>query len=111
MDADGFFYFTDRLKRMIKSSGFNVFPAQVEAVLQKHPAVLHACVVGVPDARQAERVKAFVVLKDGTVCHARDGARADRLLPGATYQWSCPRSVEFRCELPRTRVGKVITRR
>ncbi len=64
MDANGFFYFTDRLKRMIKSSGFNVFPAQVEAVLYAHPQVLEACVVGVPDPAQVERVKAFVVLKD-----------------------------------------------
>ena len=69
--CDGFFYFTDRLKRMIKSSGFNVFPAQVEAVLQKHPAVLYACVVGVPDPQQVERIKAFVVLKDGAPAHPR----------------------------------------
>ncbi len=64
MDADGFFYFTVRLKRMIKSSGFNVYPAQVEAVLYEHPLVAEACVVGVPDPAQVERVKAFVVLKD-----------------------------------------------
>src|SRR5262249_13666039 len=64
MDADGFFYFSVRLKRMIKSSGFNVYPAQVEAVLYQHPLVAEACVVGVPDLAQGERVKAFVVLKD-----------------------------------------------
>ena len=64
MDADGFFYFTVRLKRMIKSSGFNVYPAQVEAVLYQHPLVAEACVVGVPDPAQVERVKAYVVLRD-----------------------------------------------
>ena len=58
-------YFTDRLKRMIKPPGLNAYPAQVEAVLHQHPPVPEACVVGVPDPRQVERVQAFVVLKDG----------------------------------------------
>ncbi len=106
-DEDGFFYFTDRLKRMIKSSGFNVFPAQAEAVLQKHPAVLQACVVGVPDPQQVERIKAFVVLKDGA---PGTPAMEQELIAHCRSQlikWSCPRSVEFRSEFPRTRVGKV----
>ena len=107
MDEDGFFYFTDRLKRMIKSSGFNVFPAQVEAVLQKHPAVLHACVVGVPDARQVERVKAFVVLKDGQPATPATEEELIGYCRSQLIKWSCPRSVEFLCELPKTRVGKV----
>ena len=58
MDADGFFYFTTRLKRMIKSSGFNVYPAQVEAVLLEHPLVADVCVFGVPDPAQVERLVA-----------------------------------------------------
>ena len=107
MDGDGFFYFTDRLKRMIKSSGFNVFPAQVEAVLQKHPAVLYACVVGVPDPQQVERVKAFVVLKDeGSPTPAMEHELIE-YCRSQLIKWSCPRSIEFRRELPRTRVGKV----
>jgi long-chain acyl-CoA synthetase len=103
-NADGFFYFASRLKRMIKSSGFNVYPAQVEAVLVDHPAVAEACVVGLPDEAQGERVKAFVVLKDGAdadaaelIAHCRE-----RLI-----KWSCPRDVEFRSELPKTRIGKI----
>ena len=64
MDEDGFFYFKLRLKRMIKSSGMNVYPVQVEDVLYRHPEVLEACVIGVPDESQVQRVKAFVVLKD-----------------------------------------------
>jgi long-chain acyl-CoA synthetase len=106
-DVDGFFYFTSRLKRMIKSSGFNVFPAQVEAVLYEHSAVAEACVVGIPDEAQGERVKAFVVpaessqpgpeLADELIRHCRE-----RLI-----KWSCPREVEFREELPKTRVGKI----
>ncbi len=106
-DSDGFFTFRLRLKRMIKSSGFNVYPAQVESVLYQHPLVAEACVAGVPDPAQVERVKAFVVLKDAAA--ATDVTRealirhcGERLL-----KWSCPREVEFRAELPRTLVGKV----
>ena len=107
MDADGFFYFVVRLKRMIKSSGFNVYPAQVEAVLREHPAVAEACVIGVPDPAQVERVKACVVprdpaqagpaLGDALVAHCRE-----RLI-----KWSCPREVEFVDALPLTKVGKI----
>lgn len=106
-DAEGFFYFGVRLKRIIKSSGFNVYPAQVEAVLQQHPAVAAACVIGVPDPRQVERVLAIVV--------AREPGRADRLLADTLIshcqehliKWSCPREVYFRSSLPTTRVGKI----
>ncbi|MFW9784625.1 MAG: AMP-binding protein, partial [Candidatus Heimdallarchaeota archaeon] len=60
MDKDGFFYFKIRLKRMIKSSGYNVYPAQVENVLYQHPDVLEACVIGVPDEKQIQKVKGYV---------------------------------------------------
>jgi long-chain acyl-CoA synthetase len=107
MDADGFFYFTVRLKRLIKSSGFNVYPAQVEAVLYQHPQVAEACVIGVPDPSQVERVKAIVVLKGG----APGGADTERALIAHCQErlikWSCPREVEFRAELPKTQVGKI----
>ena len=106
-DEDGFFYFAARLKRMIKSSGMNVYPAQVEAVLLEHPAVEEACVVGVPDEAQGERVKAYVVPKDAS---AADEALARELIAYSRerlIKWSCPRDVEFRDELPKTRVGKV----
>jgi long-chain acyl-CoA synthetase len=65
MDEEGFFYFKLRQKRMIKSSGMNVYPAQVEELLYQHPKVAQACVIGVPDRDQVERVKAFVVKADG----------------------------------------------
>jgi long-chain acyl-CoA synthetase len=107
MDADGFFYFTVRAKRMIKSSGFNVYPAQVEAVLYQHPLVAEACVAGVPDPAQVERVQAFVVLKDA----ARANADTERILiehcRAQLIKWSCPREIEFCAELPKTRVGKI----
>jgi len=107
MDPDGFFTFISRLKRMIKSSGFNVYPAQVEAVLYQHPAVAEACVVGIPDSAQGERVTAFVVAKDPT---QEGSALADELIRHCQVhliKWSCPRAVTFRRELPKTRVGKV----
>ena len=107
MDADGFFYFKLRHKRMIKSSGFNVYPAQVEEHLRKHPQVAEACVIGVPDPQQVERVKAFVVLKDTS----QAGAAMEQALIAHCrkdlIKWSCPREVEFRRSLPQTMVGKV----
>ena len=107
MDADGFFYFRLRQKRMIKSSGMNVYPAQVEEQLYQHPDVLDACVIGVPDPKQVERVKAFVVLKEPDKAGPEkekeliDFCRRDLIV------WSCPREIEFRTELPLTLVGKV----
>lgn len=107
MDADGFTYFSVRLKRMIKSSGFNVYPAQVEAVILKHAAVAEACVIGVPDPAQVERVKACVVLRD----RAQAGAAIEESIIAHCREhlikWSCPREVEFVDTLPLTKVGKV----
>jgi long-chain acyl-CoA synthetase len=111
VDDDGFFYFRDRLKRMIKSSGMNVYPGQVEEVLGRHPAVAEACVIGVPDEKQVERVKALVVPRPGL---ASDAALADALIAWCKRElivWSCPREIEFRDRLPRTLVGKVDLRR
>ena len=106
-DADGFFYFTVRAKRMIKSSGVSVYPAQVEGVLCQHPLVAEACVIGVPDQAQVERVKAVVVLKDPAqesevTAQALIDFCGERLIT-----WSRPREIEFRRELPQTRIGKI----
>jgi long-chain acyl-CoA synthetase len=111
VDAEGFFYFRERMKRMIKSSGMNVYPSQVEEVLGHHPAVAEACVIGVPDEKQVERVKALVVPRPG---HAPGEALAAELIAWCRRDlivWSCPREVEFREHLPRTLVGKVDVRR
>ncbi len=107
MDRDGYFYFKLRLKRMIKSSGMNVYPAQVEAVLYNHPDVRDACVIGVPDETQVERVKAFVVLKDNTRAGPDEGKALIDHCRENLIKWSCPREVEFRESLPLTRVGKI----
>ena len=106
-DADGFFYFVSRLKRMIKSSGFNVYPAQVEAVLYAHPNVSEACVVGVPDEAQGERVKAFVVPKDPAGAGPELADELIRHCRAELIKWSCPREIGFVEELPKTRLGKV----
>jgi long-chain acyl-CoA synthetase len=106
MDADGFFYFTVRLKRMIKSSGFNVYPAQVEDVLYRHPLVAEACVAGVPDPAQIERVHAFVVLKDPAQANPDTEKRLIEHCRAQLIKWACPRAIEFRATLPKTRVGK-----
>lgn len=106
-DADGFFYFSVRLKRMIKSSGFNVYPAQVEALLQRHPNVAQACVIGIPDSAQVERVLAFVVLDNAQLASP---AMAQELIVWCRehlIKWSCPREIAFRASLPCTRVGKI----
>jgi len=106
-DGDGYFYFSVRLKRMIKSSGFNVYPAQVEAVLLRHPLVAQACVIGVPDPAQIERVQAIVVLADP---QRADDQTAQALIAWCRehlIKWSCPRDIIFRDSLPKTRVGKI----
>lgn len=106
-DKDGFFYFRLRQKRMIKSSGMNVYPAQVEEILYSHPDVEDACVIGVPDKDQVERVKAFVVLKPGVI---QSPAKEKELILHCKtnlIKWSCPRNIEFRKSLPMTLVGKV----
>lgn len=106
-DPDGFFYFVVRAKRMIKSSGFNVYPAQVESVLYAHPQVAEACVIGVPDAAQVERVKAIVVAKDPAQANDATAESIIAFCRERLIKWSCPREVEFRRELPHTRVGKI----
>ncbi len=107
MDADGFFYFKLRQKRMIKSSGMNVYPAQVEDVLYKHPDVAKACVIGVPDEKRVQRVKAFVVLKEPV--KAGPGMETALIAHCQEHliRWSCPREIEFRNDLPCTLVGKI----
>lgn len=107
MDEDGFFYFKLRLKRMIKSSGMNVYPFQIEEVLLQHPQVEQACVVGVPDKTQVERVKGFVVLGDPSMTGADMEEELIAHCRENLIKWSCPREIEFRTELPMTAIGKV----
>jgi len=107
MDEEGYFSIVDRKKELIIAGGYNIYPREVEEVLYEHPKVLEVCVAGVPDSYRGEIVKAFVVLRSGeqsSVEEIREFAKA-RL---AAYK--VPRAVEFRDDLPKTLIGKVLRR-
>jgi long-chain acyl-CoA synthetase len=107
MDDDGYFYIVDRKKEMIKPSGFQVWPREVEEAIAENPKVLEVGVAGIPDAFRGETVKAWVVLKPdetATVEELQDWCR-ERLAP-----FKVPTQVEFRDELPKTTVGKILRR-
>lgn len=106
MDADGFIKIVDRKKDMILVSGFNVYPNEVEEVMVGHPGVLEAAIIGVPDDKSGEAVKAYVVKKDPSLT-------AEELLKFCHEQltnYKVPKYVEFRTELPKTNVGKILRR-
>lgn len=107
MDEEGFIYFKQRLKRMIITSGYNVYPSQVENVIDSHPGVLMSTVIGVKDDYKMQRVKAFIVPKPGVEPN-------DELLQSIlehcaqrVAKYAVPQEIEFRTELPHTLVGKV----
>ncbi len=105
MDEDGFFFIVDRLKDMIIVSGFNVYPRDVEELLNEHEAVLECAVYGVPDARSGEQVNAAVVLHPGATLTA-DEARTYLRANLTGYQ--TPKVIEFMAELPKSPVGKIL---
>ena len=106
-DADGYLLFKGRFKRMIVTSGYNVYPAQVENTLCRSPLVSECCVIGVPDQIRGEKVKAFVVLADGVppTDETRDELRA--FMRSNISAYSKPREYEFVDSLPKTKVGKI----
>jgi long-chain acyl-CoA synthetase len=110
MDDEGFFQIVDRMKDMIIVSGFNVYPTEVEAVIYRHPKVLKACVVGLPDERTGERVKAYVVARDGQVVTAEELEAWCRDPAQGLTGYRVPHEWEFRSELPETLIGKVLRR-
>jgi crotonobetaine/carnitine-CoA ligase len=104
MDADGYFFFVDRKKDMIKRAGENVSASEVEETLKQHSAVFDAAVVGVPDPVRDQAIKAYVILNDGVA------ASAEELLAwcrGRLSAFKVPETVEFRTTFPRTSVGKI----
>ena len=108
MDEDGFFFILDRKKDMIKSGGLNVYPREVDECLCAHPKVKEACVVGIPQDLRGEKIKAFVVLKEG------ESATSTEILEYCRQRlakFKVPKQVEFRTELPKTLVGKVLRRK
>jgi long-chain acyl-CoA synthetase len=107
MDADGYVYIVDRLKDMVNVSGFKVWPAEVENVLYRHPAVEEAAVYGAPDPLKGEQVRAAIVLRQGRRASAEEliGHCRDYL---AVYK--APERIEFVSELPKSATGKVLKR-
>ena len=110
MDEEGFIYFKGRSKRMIISSGYNIYPAQLENVLDAHEAVEMSCVIGVPDSYKMQKVKAFVTLKNGITPseEVKESIMAHCRKHLAKYEM--PYDIEFRDEMPKTLVGKVAYR-
>ncbi len=110
MDEDGFIYFTQRLKRMIVTSGYNVYPSQIENIIDSHEAVMFSTVIGVKDDYKMQRVKAFIVLKPGfsPTEEIKDSIRAHCEKNIAKY--ALPSEYEYRDNLPKTLVGKVAYR-
>ncbi|MFC2949660.1 long-chain fatty acid--CoA ligase [Virgibacillus sediminis] len=109
-DEEGYFFMVDRVKRMINTSGYKVWPTEIESFLYKHPAVQQACVVGIPDAKKGEAVKAFIILKQ---------EQKEKVTEAEIIEWSkqhmaaykYPRHVEFLDSLPTTSSGKILWRK
>jgi len=105
MDEDGYFYIVDRKKDIIISSGYNIYPREIDEVFYEHPGVEEACAIGIPDLKRGENVKAFVVIKDGKTASEEELMEfcKNKL---AKYKW--PVEIEFRKELPKSNVGKTL---
>ena len=107
MDDEGFIYFRQRIKRMIITSGYNVYPSQIENILEGHPAVQRSCVIGVPDPYKMHRVKAFLVLRPG---FEDSEELRESILEHCRHniaKYAMPSEIEVRESLPTTLVGKV----
>ncbi|HEX2030952.1 MAG TPA: long-chain fatty acid--CoA ligase [Actinomycetota bacterium] len=110
MDEEGYFAIVDRKKDMIIVSGFNVYPTDVEQVLYRHPKIQQVAVVGIPDNKTGEAVKAYVVLKPGETADEKEIREWAKDPEHGLTGYRAPKHVEFRDELPTTMVGKVLRR-
>lgn len=110
MDEDGFVYFRQRIKRVIVTNGYNVYPSRIESVLEDMEEIVSCCVIGVPDSLRMQSVKAFVVLKPDA--EGTDALKQKILEHCKKYvaKYALPREIEFRDSLPKTLVGKVAYR-
>lgn len=107
MDEDGYFYIIDRKKDMIIAGGYNIYPRDIEEVLYEHPAIREAVVIGLPDEYRGETVKAFIVLKPGATLTEKE---LDQYCRQKLSKYKVPRLYEFRDDLPKTMIGKVLRR-
>jgi long-chain acyl-CoA synthetase len=107
VDKDGYFYITDRKKDLIIVGGFNVFPREIDELIYQHPKVKEGISIGIPDPRKGERIKVYIVLKDGETATPEEFIAyfKERLTP-----YKVPSEVEFRTELPKSMIGKILRR-
>ena len=110
MDDQGFIYFKGRAKRMIISSGYNVYPGQIENILDAHDYVQMSCVIGVPDSYKMQKVKAFVKLSPDVEPNAKTKAELMDYCRKNIAKYAMPYDIEFRDDMPKTLVGKVAYR-
>jgi long-chain acyl-CoA synthetase len=108
MDSDGNLYFVDRTVDTIKHKGYRVSASEIEAVLQEHPAVISTCVVGIPDEKVGERIKAYVVLKEDI--KGITGYELIKWCRETLVAYKVPQYIEFRDMLPKSKVGKLLRR-
>lgn len=107
MDGDGFIYFKSRIKRMVKCSGYSVYPSQIEEVIHSHEAVSISCVIGIHDNYKMSRLKAFIVLKDGIAPTDEIKASIREFCKKNIAVYAMPKEFVYRESLPLTKVGKV----
>ncbi len=107
MDEEGFVYFKQRIKRMIITSGYNVYPSQLENIIDAHDAVVMSCVIGVKDDYKVQKVKAYVILKDGYKPDDSTKLSIMEHCKNHIAKYAMPYDIEFRESLPKTLVGKV----
>lgn len=107
MDEEGFFYIVDRKKDMIIAGGYNIYPREIEDVLYEHPAIQEMVVAGVPDPYRGETVKAYIVLKEGANITEKE---LDDFARKYLAAYKVPKIYDFRKELPKTAVGKILRR-
>lgn len=107
MDKDGFVSYKSRIKRMIVTSGYNVYPSQIEEVLERHPAVMDSSVIGIPHPYKVEVAKAYIALKQGYKDTPKLREELLELCKKNLAAYSIPKEFEFRKSLPKTMIGKV----
>ena len=110
VDEDGLLYYVQRLKRMLIVSGYNVYPAQIENILDANPLVQMSCVIGVPDAYKMQKVKAFVKLSAGVEPSEETRESLMEYCRKNIAKYAMPYDIEFRDDMPKTLVGKVAYR-
>jgi long-chain acyl-CoA synthetase len=105
MDEDGYFYIVDRIKDMIISGGYNVYPRDIDEVFYDHPKVQEACSIGIPHPTRGEAIKVFVVLKEGETATKEDFIS---YCETRLAKYKLPTEIDFRTDLPKTNVGKIL---